>query len=320
MLFTLGAGFSKSIASLLVCRFLAGLLGSPVLSVGAGSNADLWPQRSRANSVLFFLLAPFLGTAIGPLVGGFAAQHKGWRWTQWCILFIGMAAWVGGLTMQETYKKTILQKRAKRLGIEPPKSNLPSGWARAKILLTVTLFRPVHMLLFEPIVLFLSMYSAFTFGVLYAFLPAFTLVFEGVYGFDISKTGLTYLPIGIGCMLAVPTALACDRWIYQKQHAKAVKAGHRGAAPEHRLYSAMMGGFGVTIGLFWFGWSARKDVHWIVPIIGAAPFGWGNLCVFVSRLRRMTIVAVLTNDHTVGYSAIHSRRVWTAEWGVCCSS
>jgi MFS family permease len=65
MLFTLGAGFSKSFASLLVCRFLAGLLGSPVLSVGAGTNADLFPPRTRANATIAFLLAPFLGTSVG---------------------------------------------------------------------------------------------------------------------------------------------------------------------------------------------------------------------------------------------------------------
>lgn len=37
ILFTLGAGFSKSFASLIVCRFFAGLTGSPALAVGAGS-------------------------------------------------------------------------------------------------------------------------------------------------------------------------------------------------------------------------------------------------------------------------------------------
>jgi MFS family permease len=65
MLFTLGAGFSQSFASLLVCRFFAGLLGSPVLSVGAGTNADLFPPKTRANATIAFLLAPFLGTSVG---------------------------------------------------------------------------------------------------------------------------------------------------------------------------------------------------------------------------------------------------------------
>ena len=41
MLFILGAGFSKSFGSLLVCRLLAGMAGGPVLAVGAGTNAEM---------------------------------------------------------------------------------------------------------------------------------------------------------------------------------------------------------------------------------------------------------------------------------------
>jgi MFS family permease len=65
MLFTLGAGFSKNIAALLVCRFFAGLTGSPALAVGAGTNADLFPPRVRAVTTSLFLIAPFLGPSLG---------------------------------------------------------------------------------------------------------------------------------------------------------------------------------------------------------------------------------------------------------------
>jgi MFS family permease len=65
MLFTLGAGFSKSFASMCVCRFFAGFSGSPALAVGAGSNADLFPPRQRAVATSLFLMAPFAGPALG---------------------------------------------------------------------------------------------------------------------------------------------------------------------------------------------------------------------------------------------------------------
>jgi hypothetical protein len=38
----------------------------------------------------------------------------------------------------------------------------------------------------------------------------------------------------------------------------------------------------VAIGLFWFAWTARHDVHWISPVLAAIPFAWGNLCIFIS--------------------------------------
>lgn len=217
-----------------------------------------------------------------PLVNGFAVQANGWRWTQWTILFLSVGVYLVSLTTQETYKKTILEKRAKRLGIAPPKRTLPPGLAGVKMVLTITVFRPLHMLFTEPIVLFLSLYSAFTFGVLFAFLPAFPVVYAGVYHFDLSQIGLAYISLSVGYMLAVVTAIACDQFIYQRKHRVAEKEGIKMLPPEERLYSAMIGSFGVTIGLFWFGWTARQDIHWIVPTIGVVPFAWGNLNVFVS--------------------------------------
>ena len=65
MLFTLGTGFSQNFGSLLVCRFFAGFFGSPVLAVGAGTNADLFPPQIRAIATSLFLVAPFAGPSLG---------------------------------------------------------------------------------------------------------------------------------------------------------------------------------------------------------------------------------------------------------------
>jgi MFS family permease len=65
MLFTLGAGFSMSFPGLVICRFFAGLAGSPALAVGAGTNADLFLPRQRAIATSMFLAAPFAGPALG---------------------------------------------------------------------------------------------------------------------------------------------------------------------------------------------------------------------------------------------------------------
>ena len=34
--------------------------------------------------------------------------------------------------------------------------------------------------------------------------------------------------------------------------------------------------------MFWLGWTARSDVHWIVPVMSVAPFGWGFLLIFLA--------------------------------------
>lgn len=187
------------------------------------------------------------------------------------------------LGMKETYKKIILQQRATRLGIPPPPKTGPSGLVAIKFLITVTLLRPVTMIFTEPIVFFFSLYTAFNFSVIFGFFAAFPIVFEGVYGFDAGFTGLTFLGIGLGCCLGVITAIIADRLWYRKEHHRSHKEGRAGVvAPEHRLYVAMMGSVGLPIGLFWFAWTARADVHWISPVLASIPFAWGNLSIFTA--------------------------------------
>ncbi|KAI9692543.1 MAG: hypothetical protein M1822_006774 [Bathelium mastoideum] len=283
MLFTLGAGFSQTFAALCACRFFAGMAGGPVLAVGGGSLADMLPIHLRGCGSIFYLFAPFLGPALGPVIGGFVAQYKDWRWTQWVTLFASVPIFLIGLTTKETYQKVVIKRLAKKEGKPLPPQG-PSGKAAVRFLLTLTLIRPFAMLLTEPIVLAFSAYNAFTFAVLYAFFAAFPLVFEGVYGFDTSQTGLTFLAIGLGCTMSVATILIIDRKVYYKMYLRVKAEGGAAVAPEHRLYPAMLGSFLLVIGLFWFAWTARKEVHWISPTLSAIPFAWGNLCIFVSQM------------------------------------
>lgn len=265
MLFIVGAGFSNSFGGLLVCRFLAGTIGGPVLAVGAGTNADMYAAKDRAIASSCFIMMPvrchpfsafavlltllqFLGPSLGPVIGGFAAQFKGWRWTQWCTIFIALAITIPVMCMSETYKKIILARRAKRLNIAPPHQAMPKGLAFWKMLIMVTLARPLHMLVTEPTVFLFSLYTAFTFSVLFAFFAAYPYTFQTVYGFNTWQYGLTFLAIGLGVLLAVCTGFLTDRLYYAKHHQRVLKQGRAAVPPEYRLLCAQMGCFGVPTG------------------------------------------------------------------------
>ena len=45
--------------------------------------------------------------------------------------------------------------------------------------------------------------------------------------------------------------------------------------PEIRLAPVFVGGPLVYIGLIWYGWTADKKAHWVLPIIGTGVFGMG---------------------------------------------
>jgi DHA1 family multidrug resistance protein-like MFS transporter len=59
-----------------------------------------------------------------------------------------------------------------------------------------------------------------------------------------------------------------------------IKNGLR--AQEHRLIPAIVGSVLLPIGLFIFGWTARPNVHWIVPLIGVVIFVMGTFFIFQS--------------------------------------
>lgn len=58
--------------------------------------------------------------------------------------------------------------------------------------------------------------------------------------------------------------------------------------PEKRLPAACVGAFFIPVCLFWFGWSARPDIHWIMPIIGSSFFSMGAMLLFNSVLNYLS--------------------------------
>ena len=97
----------KNLGTVVSMRFLAGFIGSPPLATGGASLADLWPPEDLAPFIGLWSLAAMSGPAVGPIVGGFAAQAKGWTWTIWPLMWLGGAsiAWLA-FSMPETSSQT----------------------------------------------------------------------------------------------------------------------------------------------------------------------------------------------------------------------
>jgi MFS family permease len=279
LLFTVGAGLAQNIQTFIICRFISSTVGSPALAVGAGTVADIWDMEHGGGLATVLIVSTFfMGPSIGPLIGGYTMQlHQDWRWIQWVMIMIAGPIGLAALPARETSKKIILTQRAKAWGEPgPPK---PTLTVMMKQLLVVTLIRPLKMLVTEPIVASWALYHSFVFGVLFAFFDSYPYVFIRTYGFTFAQVGLAFLGILIGTVLAVLTFIAIDKTIYQK---KKLASYPSKPAPEERLYVSMLGAFGVPVSLFWFAWTARPDINFMVPIAAGVPFGWGIVTLFVS--------------------------------------
>lgn len=314
--FILGAGLAKTFPTLIICRFLAGLFGSPGVSIGSGVIADVWSAEERTVPMAAFVVAPFIGPTVGyvffplacvpgdlfdkerykltpvsrALVGGFVVKGKDWRWTQWTTLFFSVAIYISCLFMRETYKKTILARRARKLGLSHS-SHQPITTQTALHFISVTLIRPMHMLLTEPVVGLLSLYVAFAFATVYAFYAAIPWTFERAYAFSISSQGLGFLSLTVGYVAAIGIILTLTRLLKERRRRKNAaiieNAGEAAvpASPEENLYLAMLGSPLLPVALFAFGWTARREVHWIVPMAAIVMLGGGTLLIFVSKFQ-----------------------------------
>ncbi|TKA67356.1 hypothetical protein B0A55_09688, partial [Friedmanniomyces simplex] len=283
-LFTLGAGFSNGIVALVVCRFFAGVFAAPAVGNASATLTDYTSGRYRAISFAFYYSVPTFGAALGPLVGGFVSQAKGWRWTQFTTIFLIVTFYIPILFTKESYKKTILQRRAKTLGVEGPPQVQRTTTETVRYFATTLLFRPLHMLLTEPIVTLVCLYNAFLFGLIYTFVVAAPWVYKTYYGFGVSGQSLSFLGMIVGTATAPFPLILIDRLLFQPRlkRFRETKSEDERFPPEHRLYPALMASFMLPACLFVFAWTARPDIHWIVPIIFQGLASLASLLIYAS--------------------------------------
>ena len=99
----------------------------------------------------------------------------GWRWVFWVMMiFAGSCTLLAWVFLPETYAPVLLAWKAERLRKEAPEKNAAlyaeherSDWSVGGILHR-TIYRPIQMLLQEPILVLVTVYISLVYGVLYA--------------------------------------------------------------------------------------------------------------------------------------------------------
>jgi hypothetical protein len=140
------------------------------------------------------------------------------------------------------------------------------------------LTRPTKMLLMSPIVGLLALYVAIIYGCLYLLFNTTSTVFRTEYHWRADLAGLAYIGLGLGLLSGqMVFGLSSDRIIV-----RLTQANNGVYQPEMRLTLCLMFACFVPVSFFWYGWSIHAHTHWIVPIIGLYPFGFGMIGIFIS--------------------------------------
>ncbi|UZJ51472.1 hypothetical protein CBS101457_000792 [Exobasidium rhododendri] len=278
------AAASPNMASLLVFRFLAGAFGSSPLTNAGGTIADVFAAKERGLAMAVFAAAPFMGPSLGPITGGFLGEKGGWKWVEGFLgIFSAVLLLLGFVMYSETYTPVLLRRRAKKLCEATGKhyiSKLDEGKdVSVKNQFKIALSRPWLLLIYEPIVLLLSLYVAIVYAILYSFFSAFPIVFQEVRGWSPGIGGLAFLGILVGMLMGIFYVVIYVNPVYSKV---VDKHGGVTAPPEARLPPSMVGAPLLVIGLAGFAATDAPSVFWFVPIMFGAPFGAGMVLIFLS--------------------------------------
>lgn len=254
-LFSIACATAKDIQTILLCRFFSGFFGACPLAVVAAVFSDMFDNRTRGTAITLFSMSVFTGPLLAPFIGGFIVEsYLGWRWTEYLVSIMGFSAFIlDVIFLEETYPPVVLiqkaadlRRRTKNWGIHAKQEEIEVDFEE---LVQKNFSRPLRLLFTEPIILLLSIYMGFIYGLLYLFLTAYPLVFVGVHGFSMGQSGLTFFGMIIGQLLAGVSVIAQQPWYVRK-----LAANNGVPVPEWRLPNVMAGGVSFAIGIFWFGW------------------------------------------------------------------
>lgn len=267
----LGCATVNNIVGLIILRFFAGVFCSPLLTHAGASIFDCITEKYSMIMLASWSFCTVLAPVTAPLLGACMTVAKNWRWIFWFLFFIsGFTTFLLLFTLPETSHTAILSRRARRMRKQTGASRyytiqekIDSKMKISEFLID-TLYRPICMIVQDPIVLAFDLYLSVVYGVFNLFFEAFPIVFVGVYHFLLIELGLSYMGYSVGAATAFITVVT---FTY-----KVVNPSRKNGTftPEIYLLPPMYFSWFLPLALFLFGWGSAA--HRIIPIISEAFF------------------------------------------------
>ncbi|ERF73022.1 hypothetical protein EPUS_07116 [Endocarpon pusillum Z07020] len=202
------AAVPANLAALFILRIVQGFGAASVLSLGAGTVADITAPKGRASAMSIVLLGPQMGPVLGPLLGGAITGSASWRWTFGFLAITCSAVYVvlvfclpetvrslvGNGTLYKDSSWIVRPKWRQSPVVDPAKFPRPPP---------PTLLGLLKLLRYPPIVI-VSLNSAILFAAYYAMNVTYPTFLEDIYGFSTTEVGVAYLAPGQPAALNFP--------------------------------------------------------------------------------------------------------------------
>ncbi|BDD54783.1 hypothetical protein MAP00_000373 [Monascus purpureus] len=282
--FTFGTATAKDVQTVMITRFFTGFFGSAPVTNTGGVLSDIWTAEHRGVAMVGYAFAVVGGPVLGPIVGGAISQsYLGWRWNEYITgIMMSFFLTMDVIFLDESHPATLLVYKARRLRFETGNWALHARheeWdVTLKELANKYLIRPFE-LLFTPICFLMALYASFVYGILYLSLASFPIEFGEVRGWNLLVENLPFLALLVGILAGGFINIFNQRFYLTR-----FKANNNRPVPEARLPPMMLGSIFFAGGLFIFGWTSPRHIHWMGPVVGASCMGFGFFTIFQAAL------------------------------------
>ena len=141
-------------------------------------------------------------------------------------------------------KAAMLRRQTHNWGIHARQDELEIDMRE---LISKNLGRPFRILFTEPIAFLITLYMSFIYGLTYALLEAYPVVFEGVYHMKSGISGLPFIGLMIGEIIGSTFVLSL-----QPSYSRRLARNNNVTVPEWRMHPCVVGGVVFAMGLFWW--------------------------------------------------------------------
>ncbi|KAJ3579749.1 hypothetical protein NPX13_g813 [Xylaria arbuscula] len=309
-IFTIPIAVGKNIQTLLISRFFQGAFGAAPLSLAAGGVVDIWSPENRGIAIAACIGTIFGSPVLAPIIGNFvAASYLGWRWCHWLSAIMGgSAVLLVFFCLPETLAAKILQARAAKLRKSGEKQDARTIYDSKKHMgladvARIYFMRPFALLATEPILVLITIYQSFIYGILYLVFVSYPIEYVEIRHWSQGLSALPFLGLSVGVVLGAAGVI----WHTKTKFTASVRANGGKVIPEARLPTMIIGGAIVPAGLFIFAWTANPSIPWPGQVIGSIPTGAGMYMIFVQCFNYLIdVYAPIANSALGGNMLIRS--------------
>lgn len=299
VIFNFGCAWPRNMAQLAIMMFIIGVCGSTAVSNVAGTVGDLFGASDEASQPMaMFVFSANAGPSVGGIIGEAIAENSklGYKWIFIINIIIGAAFIVGLCFLPETLPRIVISER---MAIEG-KENVPNvivrefGYLKERLMgktpsweaeyeekvskmgdeavviekvsalneIRFVALTALKMMVTEPIIIFLSLYNGFIYGILFLYNDGIFDVFVENNGLSPISAECTYLNFVVGVSFVL-LLQPLQTWLFKRDRL----ANGGVPRPEARFKMSLVTVWGFPIGLFWFGFTSMGNVNYWSPII-----------------------------------------------------